>query len=311
MNTNGSGAAPLVQDAIDERSPDWGVSYAPPQATISSPQSFQDVDQFAALDASYSCASGSRALVSCQGFADSAPVADGGALPTRSLGWHTLRVQAADGAGEHHGRRPQLPGARPHPARDQHLVAGRGRRVRQRPDAASVVLLLRSAAGVRLARCDATDASAGVSAVPGIGDHEFTVRATDNEGNTATRVVHYRVVYPWLGFLPATGGWRSAVAGQKIQLSFSLGGYAGPPAARAARRRTLPRLRRRGAVRCTATTMPPAGTQRRRRVAYSYDAASDQYTYLWMTEPSWAGTCRLFVIRLNDGTKRTTGIQFT
>ncbi len=34
----------------------------------------------------------------------------------------------------------------------------------------------------------------------------------------------------------------------------------------------------------------------------SYDASSDQYTYVWKTDSSWAGTCRQLVIQLNDGT---------
>src|SRR6185436_20587947 len=33
----------------------------------------------------------------------------------------------------------------------------------------------------------------------------------------------------------------------------------------------------------------------------SYNAGSDQYNYVWATDPSWAGTCRQFVIVLSDG----------
>ena len=35
----------------------------------------------------------------------------------------------------------------------------------------------------------------------------------------------------------------------------------------------------------------------------SYDAASDTYTYLWKTSKAWAGTCRQFNVRLDDGTE--------
>jgi hypothetical protein len=35
-----------------------------------------------------------------------------------------------------------------------------------------------------------------------------------------------------------------------------------------------------------------------------------QYTYYWTTNPSWAGTCRVFSMTLNDGTTRTANFQF-
>ena len=34
----------------------------------------------------------------------------------------------------------------------------------------------------------------------------------------------------------------------------------------------------------------------------SYDAASDQYTYVWKTDKSWAKSCRQLVVKLDDGT---------
>jgi hypothetical protein len=38
----------------------------------------------------------------------------------------------------------------------------------------------------------------------------------------------------------------------------------------------------------------------------SYDATSDQYTYVWKTDKSWAaGTCRQLTVQLNDGTSQT------
>ncbi|MEZ4732259.1 MAG: PqqD family peptide modification chaperone [Caldilineaceae bacterium] len=40
------------------------------------------------------------------------------------------------------------------------------------------------------------------------------------------------------------------------------------------------------------TTTSPSGL--------SYDASSDQYTYVWKTDKSWAGSCRTFQLRLTD-----------
>ena len=42
----------------------------------------------------------------------------------------------------------------------------------------------------------------------------------------------------------------------------------------------------------------------------SYDAESDTYTYVWKTEDSWAGTCRLLIVRLNDGSERVAFFKF-
>ncbi|MEU6414662.1 PxKF domain-containing protein [Microbispora sp. NPDC046933] len=35
----------------------------------------------------------------------------------------------------------------------------------------------------------------------------------------------------------------------------------------------------------------------------SYDAAQDQYTYVWKADKAWAGQCRRLVVTLADGTQ--------
>ena len=42
----------------------------------------------------------------------------------------------------------------------------------------------------------------------------------------------------------------------------------------------------------------------------TYDAASGQYTYVWKTQKSWAGTCRQFTLRLTDGTDHIALFKF-
>lgn len=42
----------------------------------------------------------------------------------------------------------------------------------------------------------------------------------------------------------------------------------------------------------------------------SYDAASDQYTYVWKTNKAWAGTWRRFTLRLTDGTDHIALFKF-
>lgn len=42
----------------------------------------------------------------------------------------------------------------------------------------------------------------------------------------------------------------------------------------------------------------------------SYDPATGQYSYVWKTDKSWAGTCRQFVLRLRDGSIHIPYFQF-
>lgn len=42
----------------------------------------------------------------------------------------------------------------------------------------------------------------------------------------------------------------------------------------------------------------------------TYDAASDTYTYVWKTSAAWAGTCRQFVLGLNDDTAHVASFRF-
>jgi hypothetical protein len=42
----------------------------------------------------------------------------------------------------------------------------------------------------------------------------------------------------------------------------------------------------------------------------SYDSSTDQYTYVWKTEKTWAGTCRTLVVKLIDGTYHKANFKF-
>ena len=42
----------------------------------------------------------------------------------------------------------------------------------------------------------------------------------------------------------------------------------------------------------------------------SYDSATGQYSYVWKTEKSWKGTCRMLVVRLNDNTEHLAKFRF-
>ncbi|MCA1620542.1 MAG: PxKF domain-containing protein [Acidobacteria bacterium] len=42
----------------------------------------------------------------------------------------------------------------------------------------------------------------------------------------------------------------------------------------------------------------------------SYSAATDQYNFVWKTDRSWRGTCRMLVVRFNDGAERLAKFRF-
>lgn len=42
----------------------------------------------------------------------------------------------------------------------------------------------------------------------------------------------------------------------------------------------------------------------------SYDAATDQYTYVWKTSKAWSDTCRQLVVKLDDGTVHQANFRF-
>jgi hypothetical protein len=41
-----------------------------------------------------------------------------------------------------------------------------------------------------------------------------------------------------------------------------------------------------------------------------YNAATDQYTYIWKTDKGWSGTCRELNVKLADGTSHTARFAF-
>jgi hypothetical protein len=42
----------------------------------------------------------------------------------------------------------------------------------------------------------------------------------------------------------------------------------------------------------------------------TYKTETDRYTYAWKTEAAWAGTCRVLVVKLNDGTYHRAYFRF-
>jgi Bacterial Ig-like domain (group 3) len=137
-----------------------------------------------------------------------------------------------------------------------------------------------------------------------VGQHTASVPAgfkKDNVDNgSAAASCTYSVEFNWRGFfqpvdnLPAL---NKAKAGSAIPVKFSLSGnqgmnifMAGYPSS--------------GAVTCGNTSAADVieTTVTAGQSSLNYDAAADQYVYVWKTQTGWSGTCRTLTVKLVDGT---------
>jgi uncharacterized repeat protein (TIGR01451 family) len=139
-----------------------------------------------------------------------------------------------------------------------------------------------------------------------LGPHTVTVTATDARGNTAQATFTVTVLYNFAGFFSPvsnTPAYNNVTAGRTIPLKFSLSGDKGlgifaagsPSSQQIACDSSAPLLDLEGTVTTGGSTL---------------DYTPDQYQYNWKTESSWAGTCRVLVLKLNDGKDRTALFKF-
>jgi hypothetical protein len=165
-----------------------------------------------------------------------------------------------------------------------------------------------------------TPASVSVSG-PASGVGSFTATcsgATDRAGNSASASVTYNVNYNWTGFFqpidnnPDQSGnpalatvWNSAKAGQAIPVKFSLHGNQGLS------------IFATGYPKSTKVTCPSASSAPDPIETYAsstsglhYDAAADQYNYVWKTTTALANTCQRLEVKLVDGTSHYAFFRF-
>ena len=135
-----------------------------------------------------------------------------------------------------------------------------------------------------------------------VGNHTFTVTATDKAGNVTTVNRSYHVHYAWQGFFsPITNSSSSKLnlvhAGDLIKLGFGLQGNSGSDIFAAGGSPSSV------AVSCPSWTPHSVNAAGSGATAgLSFGVASGHYTYGWQTDSSWAGTCRQFQLQLKDGT---------
>ncbi|HEX5705403.1 MAG TPA: PxKF domain-containing protein [Pyrinomonadaceae bacterium] len=139
-----------------------------------------------------------------------------------------------------------------------------------------------------------------------VGETTVTATATDTHSNTASCTFTITVLYNFTGFFSPVNNpptLNSVNAGRAIPLKFSLSGNKGlsifasgyPLSQQIACDTSAPLSDVEGTVTSGGSTL-----------TYS----PDQYHYSWKTESSWAGTCRVLVVKLNDGSTHTALFKF-
>lgn len=162
--------------------------------------------------------------------------------------------------------------------------------------------------------CSATDALSGLAApcagelvVPdsGVGTHRYVASATDRAGNTAILEVTWQVVFPFDGS-DRFGTTTTAKAGSSLPITFGLGGDRGLGVLAEGSPRSV-------RVDCNSFGEPVAEltpTEQPGERSLTYAAGSAEYQYVWKSDKSWAGTCRMFVLELIDETTHSLAVRF-
>jgi hypothetical protein len=157
--------------------------------------------------------------------------------------------------------------------------------------------------------CD--DGGAGVASCAGpagpldtttVGYHELTITTADAVGNRASFAVGYWVRYDWAGFFGPS--LVHANAGRAIPIEFALGGGFGSSVLTDGFPRSV-------AIACDSQEIPTGGDPTRAvGGGPRYEPGSGRYMYIWKTDPAWAGTCRAFIVRLDDGSTHVLSVRF-
>jgi Tol biopolymer transport system component len=137
--------------------------------------------------------------------------------------------------------------------------------------------------------------------------------AADNAGNSASASANYTVQpvqtgFSFTGFFQPVDNLPTVnvtSAGSAIPLKFGLGGYQGLNIFAAGYPKSM-------AVQCSASepgdtideTVNAGGS------SLTFDTTTNLYKYVWKTEKSWKGTCRILVVRLSDGTDHFAKFSF-
>ena len=142
-----------------------------------------------------------------------------------------------------------------------------------------------------------------------VGTYIITYNATDPSGNAADPVTRtVKVIYDFSGFFAPVDNpptLNQVNAGRSVPVKFSLAGNQGLGIMAAGSPYSQ---------QVSCSTSAPVDDVEETGTAgsssLSYDASSDRYNYVWKTESSWAGTCRVLTVELIDGTTHTASFKF-
>jgi hypothetical protein len=143
-----------------------------------------------------------------------------------------------------------------------------------------------------------------------VGTTNVVATATDTAGNSTSTSFTLTVMYNFGGFFPPVTNLpalNSVNAGRAIPIKFTLNGNKG-----LAVFSLVSNNPGSGSIACdsTATEIDLTETLAAGDSSLSYDPQNDQYTYVWKTDSSWVGTCRQFVMQLNDGSVYRANFKF-
>jgi hypothetical protein len=168
----------------------------------------------------------------------------------------------------------------------------------------------------------ATDNLSGVAGSPScgaldtstVGSKAVTCAVSDNAGNTGSKTASYSVIFDFTGFFApvnspghVSGVFNTMNAGQAVPLKFSLAGNQGLNIFAAGYPKWV-------AISCgTAEALDPildGETVTAGSSSLSYSSGAGQYSYVWKTEKSWAGTCKRLQLKLVDNQTYTADFKF-
>lgn len=139
-----------------------------------------------------------------------------------------------------------------------------------------------------------------------VGTTTVTATATDAAGNQSECTFNITVRYNFTGFFSPVGNppiLNAVNAGRAIPVKFSLSGDKGLNI-------FAPNNPYSVSLSCDTNDPGVDVTETLTAGSSSLTFSGDQYTYIWKTESSWAGTCRQLVITLNDGSVHTANFKF-
>jgi hypothetical protein len=138
-----------------------------------------------------------------------------------------------------------------------------------------------------------------------VGEHTFTVTATDLAGNETMKSVKYFVHYTFIGFKPPVDNPPTinvAALGSTIPIKWSLTNAAG---------QFITSLSTVTSLTSESIRCPDSGIDRIEETTtpafppLKYDTSGQQFVYRWHTLQSWGFGCRRLYVALADGTVHT------